>query len=90
MSWLATAFGLILFILNLPFALLAFGPAAIRFDRLTATIETTGGALIGITGFTGGFNLGTSPSWFRGRRAHAIRARLRQEAVFRPTKQDTR
>jgi hypothetical protein len=58
MSWFATAFGVILFLLNLPFALAAFGPPAIRLDTLTGTVETTGGALIGITGFTGGFNLG--------------------------------
>jgi hypothetical protein len=58
MSWFATTFGLILFLVNLPFALATFGLAAVRFDLLTATIETTGGAVIGVTGFTGGFNLG--------------------------------
>jgi hypothetical protein len=58
MSWFATAVGLLLFLFNLPFALAAFGPAAVRFDSLTSTVETTGGALIGITGFSGGFNLG--------------------------------
>jgi hypothetical protein len=58
MSWFATLIGLILFLVNLPFALSAFGPAAVRLDALTGTIETTGGAPIGITGFTGGFNLG--------------------------------
>lgn len=57
-SWTATAVGLLLFLLNLPFALIAFGPAAVRVDGLTGTVETTGGALIGITGFAGGFNLG--------------------------------
>ena len=58
MSWFATAVGLLLFLINLPFALAAFGPPAVRFDVLTATVETTGGAPIGITGFGGGFNLG--------------------------------
>jgi hypothetical protein len=58
MSWFATGVGLLLFLLNLPFALIAFGPAAVRLDGLTGTVETTGGALIGITGFVGGFNLG--------------------------------
>jgi hypothetical protein len=58
MSWFATAFGLLLFVVNLPFALAMFGPAALRFDRFTSTIETTGGAVIGVTRFPGGFNLG--------------------------------
>jgi len=58
MSWLATGVGVILFVLNLPLALAASGVAALRLDRLTGTIETTGGALIGVTGFIGGFNLG--------------------------------
>jgi hypothetical protein len=61
MSWFATAFGLILFVLNLPSAVAAFGFVAIRFDRRTATVETTGGVLAGIgappTGRRG-FNLG--------------------------------
>jgi hypothetical protein len=57
-SYLATALGFVLFIVNLPFALAMFGPGALRFDVLTATVETTGG-LVGITGFTGGgFSLG--------------------------------
>jgi len=62
MSHLATAVGLLLFLLNLPFAiaaaLAAGAPSPVRFDVLTATLETTGGALIGLTGFAGGFNLG--------------------------------
>jgi hypothetical protein len=56
-SWLATAVGLLLFVVNLPFALAAFGPGAVRLDVSTGTIETTGG-LVGITGFVGGFDLG--------------------------------
>jgi hypothetical protein len=58
MSYVATTFGFLLFVLNLPFAIAAFGLAAVKLDGLTGTIETTGGALIGITGFSGGFNLG--------------------------------
>ncbi|TRW47650.1 hypothetical protein [Georgenia yuyongxinii] len=60
-SWLATAFGLILFVLNLPTALAAFGLAALRFDFLTATVETAGGTLTAIGATPGsrrGFNLG--------------------------------
>lgn len=56
-SYLATAVGILLFLINLPFALAAFGLAAVRLDRLTGTIETTGG-IVGATGFVGGFNLG--------------------------------
>ncbi|NMO51439.1 hypothetical protein HH310_09575 [Actinoplanes sp. TBRC 11911] len=58
MSWFATAFGLLLFLINLPFALAAGGLTAVRFDPLTATVESTGGALVAVTGFSGGFNLG--------------------------------
>jgi hypothetical protein len=57
-SYLATAFGILLFLVNFPFAVAAFGLAAVRLDLLTGTIETTGG-LVGLTGFAGGgFNLG--------------------------------
>jgi len=56
-SYLATSVGILLFLINLPFALAALGLGAVRFDVLTATIETTGG-IVGITGFVGGFNLG--------------------------------
>jgi hypothetical protein len=57
-SYLATAVGILLFLINLPFALATFGPAAIRLDPFTGTVETTGG-IVGITGFLrGGFNLG--------------------------------
>lgn len=56
-SWLATAVGVLLFVINLPLALAALGPGALRLDVLTGTIETTGG-IVGITGFVGGFNLG--------------------------------
>lgn len=57
MSYLVTPIGMIFFLINLPFALMTGGTAALRFDVLTATVETTGG-LSGITGFRGGFNLG--------------------------------
>jgi hypothetical protein len=56
MSWPATGLGLMLFIVNLvtaPF----FGGVAVRLDVTTGTIESAGG-LVGITGFSGGFNLG--------------------------------
>jgi hypothetical protein len=56
-SYLATGVGLLLFLINLPFALMALGPAAVRPDGLTGTIETTGG-IVGITGYVGAFNLG--------------------------------
>jgi hypothetical protein len=63
MSYLVTPLGILLFVLNLPFVLGTLGPAALRFDRLTATIEMTGGALVNFlfalspTPATG-FNLG--------------------------------
>ena len=58
-SWMATAFGLLLFLINLPFALRSLGRRAVRLDRMTGTVETTGG-IVGITGFVGGgFNLGS-------------------------------
>jgi hypothetical protein len=58
MSYLATAVGFVLFVINLPFAVAAFGLGAVRLDFLTGTVETAGGAIIGVTGFGGGFNLG--------------------------------
>ncbi len=58
LSWLATSVGVLLFLLNLPFALSALGRRAVRFDVTTSTVETTGG-IVGITGFKGGgFDLG--------------------------------
>lgn len=57
-SYLATAPGILLFLVNLPFALARYGGRAVRFDAGTGTIETTGG-IVGVTGFRGGFNLGT-------------------------------
>lgn len=43
MSYIATGVGFLLFLVNLPFALFAFGIRAFRIDFRTATIETTGG-----------------------------------------------
>ncbi len=62
MSYLATGVGILLFVINLPSAIAAAAaagaPFPVRFDPFTATIETAGGSVIGITGFFGGFNLG--------------------------------
>jgi hypothetical protein len=58
MSYPATFLGFLLFVVNLPFALMAFGMGAVRLDLSTGTVETTGG-VVGITDFVGGgFNLG--------------------------------
>jgi hypothetical protein len=59
-SYLATAVGLLLFLLNAPFALAAGGIAAFRIDWTTGTIESAGG-LVGLPIFAGrflGFSLG--------------------------------
>jgi hypothetical protein len=56
-SYMATAPGLLLFLVNLPFSLWRYGRGALRVDTGTGTVETTGG-IVGITGFRGGFNLG--------------------------------
>jgi hypothetical protein len=52
-SYVATAIGLLLFIVNAPFAFAAAGIAAFRLDFSTGVIETTGG-ITGITGFGAG------------------------------------
>jgi hypothetical protein len=61
-SWLATGPGLILFIINIPFALVGFGLGAFRIDWTTGVIETHGGVSgINITGVMGAavsFSLG--------------------------------
>jgi hypothetical protein len=57
LSYLATAVGLLLFVLNIPFAFAAFGLGAFAIDWTTGVIETLGG-LPGITGLNGGFSLG--------------------------------
>ena len=57
LSYLATGVGLLLFIVNIPFAFTTFGLGAFAIDWTTGVIETRGG-LSGITGFNGGFSLG--------------------------------
>lgn len=56
-SYVATAVGLLLFLINALFAFAGGGIAAFRIDFTTGVIETAGG-LTGITGFAGGFSLG--------------------------------
>jgi hypothetical protein len=56
-SYPATIVGLLLFLLNAPFAILAVGLRAIRLDVTTGVVETTGG-IINIAGYSGGFSLG--------------------------------
>ena len=57
-SWVATAIGLLLFIVNFPFAFAAAGITAFRIDFSTGVIETNGGITAGPAGFSGGFSLG--------------------------------
>jgi hypothetical protein len=64
LTWLIMPLGIILFLVNLPFALAQSGSGAIRFDSSTMTIETQGGAIVNFL-FTlsplpgaAGFNLG--------------------------------
>lgn len=57
-SWFATFIGLLLFLINAPFAFAAGGMGAFRMDFTTGVMETNGG-IVGITGFVGGgFSLG--------------------------------
>jgi hypothetical protein len=58
MPWLVKPLGVLLFVINLPSAVAAFGPAAVRFDVLTSTVETAGGITAFVPGTFGGFNLG--------------------------------
>ncbi|MDV7223489.1 hypothetical protein [Streptomyces prunicolor] len=58
MSWLVMPLGVLLFVINLPSAVATFGLAAVRFDVLTSTVETTGGIIRVAPGTFGGFNLG--------------------------------
>lgn len=57
LSYVATGVGFLLFVVNIPFAFVAFGLGAFRIDWTTGVIETAGG-LSGVTGFSGGFSLG--------------------------------
>jgi hypothetical protein len=56
LSYIATAVGGLLFIVNLPFALAAGGIGALRFDFRTATVESSGG-LVAVSPAPG-FDLG--------------------------------
>ena len=56
MSWLATAVGLLLFVVNAPFAFTLFGLGAFAIDWTTGVIETRGGLVSLGTGR--GFSLG--------------------------------
>lgn len=58
MSWFATAVGLLLFLINAPFAFAALGIGAFRLDFSTGVIETNGGITRGPAMFSGGFSLG--------------------------------
>jgi hypothetical protein len=64
MTWLVMPLGILLFVLNLPLAIGQSGFGAVRFDFLTFTFETSGGALVnflfGLSALPGatGFNLG--------------------------------
>jgi hypothetical protein len=56
-SHIATFVGLLLFIVNIPFALIVFGPAAFSFDWTTGVVHTAGGLAMTATA-AGGFSLG--------------------------------
>ena len=56
MSHIATLVGLLLFIVNIPFALMSFGSAAFAFDWTTGVVETSGGLPAAVT--TSAFSLG--------------------------------
>lgn len=56
-SHIATLVGLLLFIINIPFALIMFGPAAFSFDWTTGVVHTAGGLAATAT-TAGGFSLG--------------------------------
>lgn len=56
-SHIATLVGLLLFIINIPFALIMFGPAAFNFDWTTGVVHTAGGLAATAT-TAGGFSLG--------------------------------
>src|SRR5262249_8965196 len=57
LSWIATAVGLLLFLFNAPFALVAGGLGAFRIDFTTGVIETTGGLAFVFPGYLG-FSVG--------------------------------
>ncbi len=57
LNYLMLPLGILLFIVAAPFAIASPG-GSVRWDWLTWTIETAGGAVLGATGFAGGFNVG--------------------------------
>ena len=59
LNYLMLPFGVLVFLITAPFALAS--PAAgagLRWDWLTWTAETSGGAALGLLSFAGGFNIG--------------------------------
>lgn len=71
MNYLMLPLGVLLFLIAAPFALVAGGTAAIRWDWLTWTVETNGGFILTTFGRAGGaFNIGnftfivTTPATF--------------------------
>ena len=56
-SHIATFVGLLLFFINIPFALIMFGTAAFNFDWTTGVVHTAGGLATTAT-TAGGFSLG--------------------------------
>src|SRR5215831_18580234 len=87
MNYLMLPLGVLLFLVAAPFALAAGG--SVRLDFLTWSIETAGGAVLGATGFLGGFNIGNftfltvapTPSFTAGVSAHETGHTL-SNAVF--------
>jgi hypothetical protein len=57
LNYLMLPLGVLVFLITAPFALAAPG-GSVRWDWLTWTVETAGGAALGATGFRGGFNIG--------------------------------
>jgi hypothetical protein len=81
LNYLMLPLGVLVFLITAPFALAApAGTGSVRWDWLTWTVETAGGAALGATGFVGGFNIGnftfispgvtTSPAFTTGVSAH--------------------
>ena len=59
LNYLMLPAGLLLFLVTAPFAIASTAVGAgVRFDFLTFSIETSGGAALGLLSFSGGFNVG--------------------------------
>lgn len=79
LNYLMLPLGVLVFLITAPFAL-ASPTGSVRWDWLTWTFETAGGAALGATGFVGGFNIGnftfispgvtTSPTFTTGVSTH--------------------